>query len=81
MTQLSTQKNHPHEEPLLPASKPFTPESLGQRWSCSAEKVRQMIHRGDLAAFSIGKLLRITERTYARYSPSFMKDAAAALEF
>jgi integrase len=24
---------------------------------------------------------RITERTYARYSPSFMKDAAAALEF
>jgi integrase len=24
---------------------------------------------------------RVTERTYARYSPSFMKDAAAALEF
>jgi integrase len=23
----------------------------------------------------------VTERTYARYSPSFMKDAAAALEF
>jgi integrase len=25
--------------------------------------------------------MRVTERTYARYSPSFMKDAAAALEF
>jgi integrase len=24
---------------------------------------------------------RVTERTYARYSPSFMRDAAAALEF
>jgi integrase len=24
---------------------------------------------------------RVTERSYARYSPSFMKDAAAALEF
>jgi integrase len=24
---------------------------------------------------------RVTERTYARYSPSFMKDAASALEF
>jgi integrase len=24
---------------------------------------------------------RVTERTYARYSPSFMMDAAAALEF
>ena len=24
---------------------------------------------------------RVTERTYARYSPSFMQDAAAALEF
>ena len=24
---------------------------------------------------------KVTERTYARYSPSFMKDAAAALEF
>jgi integrase len=24
---------------------------------------------------------RVTEQTYARYSPSFMKDAAAALEF
>ncbi|WP_374137577.1 MULTISPECIES: tyrosine-type recombinase/integrase [unclassified Sphingomonas] len=24
---------------------------------------------------------RVTERTYARYSPSFMKDAAAALDW
>jgi len=24
---------------------------------------------------------RVTERTYARYSPSFMRDAAAALDF
>src|SRR5690348_13225165 len=39
--------------------KPFTPESLGERWRCSAEKVRQMFHSGELAGFRLGKLIRI----------------------
>jgi integrase len=42
--------------------------------------------QGDVPMQKISQFLghtstRVTERTYARYSPSFMKDAAAALEF
>ena len=42
-----------------PANKPYTPESLAERWSCSAEQVRKMIHRGELCGFRLGKLIRI----------------------
>jgi excisionase family DNA binding protein len=48
-----------NENPYRPSEKPFTPESLGERWSCSAEKVRQMVHRGELLGFRLGKLIRI----------------------
>jgi excisionase family DNA binding protein len=51
----------------MPPAKPFTPETLAKRWSCSAEKVRQMIHRGELAAFSLGKLFRIPSNEVERY--------------
>ena len=40
-------------------TRPFTPESLGARWECSAEKIRQMFHNGELAGFRLGKLIRI----------------------
>lgn len=39
--------------------RPFTPETLAERWGCSSEKVRQMFHSGDLAGFRLGKLIRI----------------------
>ena len=42
-----------------PDQRPFTPETLAIRWSCSAEKVRQMLNRGELAGFRLGKLIRI----------------------
>ncbi|WP_152276450.1 helix-turn-helix domain-containing protein [Methylorubrum populi] len=38
----------------------YTPETLAQRWRCSANHVRNMVKRGDLPAFrSGGRLLRI----------------------
>lgn len=40
-------------------TKPFSPETLGQRWGCSSEHVRQMCRRGDLSYFRLGKLIRI----------------------
>jgi excisionase family DNA binding protein len=40
-------------------SKPFSPETLATRWSCSSETVRQMCRRGDLSFFRLGKLIRI----------------------
>jgi excisionase family DNA binding protein len=40
-------------------NRPFTPETLAERWGCSAEKIRQMFHRGEIAASRLGKLIRI----------------------
>lgn len=40
-------------------SRPFSPETLAERWACSSQTVRLMIRRGELAAFRLGKLYRI----------------------
>jgi excisionase family DNA binding protein len=41
------------------SARPFSPETLADRWACSAEKVRQMCRRGDISYFRLGKLIRI----------------------
>jgi len=51
----------------LPAAKPFTPETLAERWGCSSEKVRQMFHTGELPGFRLGKLIRIQAIEVERY--------------
>jgi excisionase family DNA binding protein len=40
-------------------ARPFSAESLSERWGCSSETVRQMCRRGDLGYFRLGKLIRI----------------------
>ena len=39
------------------------------------------VHLPKISQFLGHTSTRVTEQTYARYSPSFMKDAASALEF
>ena len=39
--------------------RPFTPETLAERWGCSSQKIRQMSQNGDLACFRLGRLIRI----------------------
>ncbi|HBM58057.1 MAG TPA: helix-turn-helix domain-containing protein [Citreicella sp.] len=39
--------------------RPMTPEMLAQRWQCSAETIRQMVKRGDLRGFRVGRMIRI----------------------
>lgn len=46
-------------EAALIAGRPYSPETLGQRWACSSEKVRQMCRHGELGYFRLGKLIRI----------------------
>lgn len=48
-------------------SKPFSPETLADRWGCSAEKVRLMFHHGELTGFRLGKLIRIPAAEVERY--------------
>lgn len=42
--------------------KPFTPETLAEHWDCSAETIRQMVSRGELPAFRVGRMIRITQK-------------------
>lgn len=44
---------------ITQAERPYSPERLAERWDCSPEKIRRMCHGGDLAWFSLGKLIRI----------------------
>lgn len=50
----------------LPA-RPFSPETLAERWGCSSEKIRLMFHTGELAGFRLGKLIRIPAAEVERY--------------
>ena len=44
-------------------AQPFTPETLADRWQCSASHIRKMIGRGELRHFRVGgMLLRIPAR-------------------
>lgn len=49
------------------SARPYSPETLATRWDCSAEKVRRMVHTGELAGFRLGKLIRIPAQEVERY--------------
>jgi excisionase family DNA binding protein len=40
-------------------AKPFSPQTLAERWGCSPQKIRLMCRSGELASFTLGKLIRI----------------------
>ena len=46
---------------------PYTPETLAQRWHCSAETVRDMVRRRVLPAFRVGRMMRITQAAVEEY--------------
>lgn len=48
-------------------AKPYSPETLGERWGCSAEKVRLMCRSGELVSFRLGKLIRVPATEVERY--------------
>jgi len=43
----------------MTAARPYSPETLAERWDCSPEKIRLMCRHGQLASFRLGKLIRI----------------------
>ena len=46
---------------MLP-ERPFTPETLAERWQCSAQTVRDLINGGRLPAFRLGRMFRISQQ-------------------
>jgi excisionase family DNA binding protein len=67
----------PPSAPPGRAARPLTPENLGLRWGCSAEKIRQMFHHGELAGFRLGKLIRIPAVEVERYECALTPLASA----
>ena len=47
--------------------KPFSPQTLAERWGCSSETVRTMCHSGAIGWFPVGKLIRIPAAEVERY--------------
>ena len=39
--------------------RPYTTETLAERWQCSAQHIRDMVHKGHLRVFRVGRLIRI----------------------
>lgn len=39
--------------------RPYTPESLADRWACTSKHIRDLCHKGTLSFFKLGKLYRI----------------------
>ena len=48
-------------------TKPYSPQTLGEHWGCSAEKIRLMCRDGELASFTLGKLIRIPASEVERF--------------
>lgn len=48
-------------------ARPYSPETLAERWGCSSEKIRRMYHDGELAGFRLGKLIRIPAAEVERF--------------
>lgn len=48
-------------------ARPYTPETLAQRWSCSSQHVRDLVSAGRLRAFRVGRLIRIKREEVERF--------------
>ena|SRR5690554_772324 len=48
-------------------ARPYTPETLAERWDCSAQHVRRLISQGQLHAFRVGRLIRIRPEWVEEY--------------
>lgn len=47
--------------------RPFTPKELAKRWQCSEKHVRNLVLRGALESFRIGKMIRVTPEAVEDY--------------
>ncbi|WP_363311545.1 excisionase family DNA-binding protein [uncultured Devosia sp.] len=47
--------------------RPYTPETLADRWGCSSQHVRDLVGNGRLKAFRVGRLIRIPAATVREF--------------
>jgi len=59
--------------------RPLTPEQAAELWGCSPNHVRNLIHRGELRAFRLGKrLIRIPADAIGEYERCQMNTGSDA---
>lgn len=51
----------------MTAPRPFSPETLADRWGCSPDKIRGMCKAGEIASFRLGRLIRIPASEVERF--------------
>jgi excisionase family DNA binding protein len=59
--------------------RPLTPEQLAVHWGCSANHVRNLIKRGELQAFRLGRLIRIPAAAVDEFQQRQMEADCAAI--
>lgn len=60
------------------AARPFSPETLAERWECSADTVRALCNAGKLHSFRLGRLIRIPAQEVARYECQTIESSSTA---
>ena len=45
----------------------YTIAQLAQRWQCSPDAIYDMVRRGDIKSFRVGKAIRFTAEAVAEY--------------
>lgn len=45
----------------------YTITQLAQRWQCSTDAIYDMVRRGDIKSFRVGKAIRFTAEAVAEY--------------
>ena len=61
-------------------AKPYSPQTLAERWGCSDQKIRNMIEDRELAGFRLGKLIRIPASEVERYECQSLTPSPATEE-
>lgn len=58
-------------------ARPYTPETLAERWSCSSQHIRDLVAAGHLRAFRVGRLIRIRREEVERYEECQEKESSS----
>jgi excisionase family DNA binding protein len=53
--------------PNTEIERPYSPQTLADRWGCGESTVRNLIRRNELATFRIGTLIRISAEEVERF--------------
>ena len=60
--------------------RPYTPETLAERWKCSHQHVRDLIRSGRLQAFRVGRLIRISRQAVLDHEVAYNRAPPAEPE-